>query len=346
MASDYLRCPICRTALASNPAEGTIRCAGCERTFDAVDGITVFNPNASNHGEYSPEQMDEILSYAQNFGWQKALQDRVEQNQPRVVKLITDTRRGKLLETLRSTKRNRVLDYGAGYGGVSLRLASMFKEVVALDEAIHRVRFLRVIADQERIGNISVVCHNEVERLPFEDGAFDAVVMTGVLEYLPAALPDYPAAEAQVRALAEIRRIVRPGGLLQIETKNALGWQYWTGARDHNGIPFASLLPLGLANAVSKAIRGKPYRIVNHGLPGYTNVLQRAGWRSPRFRWPYPGYQRPDHVIDLAEDRTAMARHLGQMKVGRAKAAAMRALNRAGLLKFLVPYYSITVQRA
>src|SRR5690606_3238532 len=120
-------------------------------------GIIIFNKEESQQGEFSAQEMSGILEYAREFGWKKALADRIQPDRPRVVDLITDPRRGKLLEPLRSGGLTRVLDYGAGYGGVSLHLSSLFKEVVALDEALHRIRFLKIISDQSNIENISLI---------------------------------------------------------------------------------------------------------------------------------------------------------------------------------------------
>lgn len=322
-----------------------MQCSACERTFPVIDGIVVFNPDTSAHGEYSAADMEEILHYAAERGWREALRDKVAPDRPRVVDLVLDPRRARLLEPPETGHAGRALDYGAGYGGVSRHLAARFDEVVALDEAMHRIRFLGTMVRQDRLTNIRLVCHNQTDNLPFDDDTFDSVVLTGVLEYLPLAQPAAAPREAQTIALREIRRVVRPGGQLQIETKNAMGWQYWLGARDHNGIPFASLLPLGLANRLSLARRGKPYRIVNYCMPGYRRLLHGAGWEQVRFRWPYPGYQDPDQIIDLDAGHAAVAARLPAFGISGPKAAAIRAMSATGLLQFLVPNYSIIARK-
>ncbi len=345
MTLSFLRSPCCRADLTLRADGNWMKCSSCGAEYESSDGIVLFNTQESSHGEFSACEMDEILEYAREFGWKKALSDRIQPSRPRVVNLITDPRRGKLLEPLHSGGLTRVLDYGAGYGGVSLHLSSIFKEVVALDEALHRIRFLKIISEQSKIGNISLVCHKDVEILPFEDGSFDAVVLTGVLEYLPLSLPDCSTWDAHVKVLREISRITKPGGTLQIETKNALGWQYWTGAPDHNGIPFASLLPVGLANRLSKALRGREYRIVNYDMSGYKKLLNAAGWRHCHFRWPYPGYQDPDHVIDLDRSRQEKVKFIEGAIPDRSRKSIARGLANMGLLEKFVPSYSITVRK-
>jgi len=57
-----------------------------------------------------------------------------------------------------------------------------------------------------------------LERLPFADGAFDVVVAADVLEHVP----DLPA------AVAELARVLAPGGRLAFDTINRTPWSWFT----------------------------------------------------------------------------------------------------------------------
>lgn len=65
------------------------------------------------------------------------------------------------------------------------------------------IEMLRIAAEKHRPQNISLV-QNDVERLPFRDGTFDAVFSTLVL----------CSVDSPENALAEMRRVVRSGGLV------------------------------------------------------------------------------------------------------------------------------------
>lgn len=95
----------------------------------------------------------------------------------------------------------RVLDLGCGAGHVGYRVAPFAAEVVAYDLA---PEMLALVADRARalgVGNLHTLC-GAVESLPLPDASFDLVLS----RYSAHHWAD-PA-----RALAEARRVLRPGG--------------------------------------------------------------------------------------------------------------------------------------
>lgn len=103
--------------------------------------------------------------------------------------------KARLLAPLRGT----VVDVGAG-AGVNLAYLDPSVRYVAVEPNVHFHDRIRAAA---RAAGIAARVETAVaERLPFEDGSVDAVVGTLVLCSV-----DDPAA-----ALAEIRRVLRPGG--------------------------------------------------------------------------------------------------------------------------------------
>jgi ubiquinone/menaquinone biosynthesis C-methylase UbiE len=108
-------------------------------------------------------------------------------------------RRERLLDGL----AGRVLEIGAGTGVTFPLYPSTVTEVVALEPEAH----LRRIAEEAaKSAPIPVVVRDGLaQRLPQPDASFDAVVVSLVL----CSVPD------QQAALAEIRRVLRPGGELR-----------------------------------------------------------------------------------------------------------------------------------
>jgi ubiquinone/menaquinone biosynthesis C-methylase UbiE len=91
--------------------------------------------------------------------------------------------------------REPMLDAGCGTG---LNLASLPPGSVGLDINPRNLAIVRA-----RLPN-HVAAEGDIESMPFADSTFETVVCTEVLEHVP-----HPES-----ALAEIRRVLRPGGLL------------------------------------------------------------------------------------------------------------------------------------
>ncbi len=96
----------------------------------------------------------------------------------------------------------RILDLGCGYGRLCGRLGELgYERVVGLDvsaEMIRRGRALWPRADLRLLAG---------ERVPFEAGSFDAVLVVAVLTCIPGD-------GAQTKLIAEARRVLKPGGVI------------------------------------------------------------------------------------------------------------------------------------
>ncbi len=106
----------------------------------------------------------------------------------------------------------RVLDAGCGSGSflpLISELVGPSGSLVALDTAP-----ANIAAIERRLGVSPLGCsvaleEGSLERLPFADASFDAVWCANVVQYFPD--PAVPS------LLAELRRVVRPGGLLAVK---------------------------------------------------------------------------------------------------------------------------------
>jgi SAM-dependent methyltransferase len=102
----------------------------------------------------------------------------------------------------------RVLDLGSGAGTDSLVAAQMVGvqgRVTGVDMTPQMLAKARAAADEMGVRNVEFV-EAEAEALPFEDGSFDVVISNGVIDLIP----DKDA------VFAELYRVLRPGGRLQI----------------------------------------------------------------------------------------------------------------------------------
>ncbi|HEX5758187.1 MAG TPA: class I SAM-dependent methyltransferase [Thermoanaerobaculia bacterium] len=111
-----------------------------------------------------------------------------------------------ILAELALGAEDHLLEVGCG-GGALLREALRGGcRAAAVDHSPAMVRLARETnRDAVAEGRLEVF-EASAERLPFADGTFTCAAMTGVLGFLP----------APVAALAEIRRVLRPGGRLVV----------------------------------------------------------------------------------------------------------------------------------
>lgn len=98
----------------------------------------------------------------------------------------------------------RVLDLGCGPGSITLGLADAVApgEVVGVDLQPSQVEQARALSDVRGVRNVRFEVAN-VYRLPFPDGSFDVAFGNAVLMHL----------REPARALAEVRRVLRAGGI-------------------------------------------------------------------------------------------------------------------------------------
>lgn len=173
----------------------------------------------------------------------------------------------------------RVLDAGTAHGWLAEKLAGRGFEVDALDlgmdsirRALERIRPMRLPV--RFIGG-------DVYRLPFRDGAFDAVVASEIVEHL-----DRPG-----EALAEFSRVIRPGGFLVLSLPWRERIEYTLCIHCNRKTPvnahlhsFDEILVSGLLMDAGFA----PDRIVGFmsrpaerlGFSGFTGFLPHVIWRA------------------------------------------------------------------
>ncbi|HEV8075653.1 MAG TPA: class I SAM-dependent methyltransferase [Candidatus Acidoferrum sp.] len=98
---------------------------------------------------------------------------------------------------------DHVLEIGAGYGAATGDLLKLAPRVTSLE---YDPRSLRKLREKHKCAELTTLC-GDAATLPFADQSFSAAVAILVLHHLKSR-------ELQDRALAEVHRVLRPGGTL------------------------------------------------------------------------------------------------------------------------------------
>lgn len=127
-----------------------------------------------------------------------------------------------VLDAVREAAPESVLDVGCGEGELAERIQKeLGATVVAIDQSARMVEISRGRGVDARVGN--------AQRLPFGDGDFDVVLAAWVLHHVQG-LPE---------TIAELRRVLRPGGRLVAATNRADHLQELWQLAGIEGVPLA-----------------------------------------------------------------------------------------------------------
>ncbi|WP_018654721.1 demethylmenaquinone methyltransferase [Actinomadura flavalba] len=178
--------------------------------------------------------------------------------------------RGEVVRAVAARPGERVLDLAAGTGTSSVPFAHAGAQTVACDFSLGMLRVgTRRQAGVDRLAFVA----GDALKLPFADGAFDAVTISFGLRNVA----------DTVRALREMRRVTRPGGrLLVCEVSHPPNRVLALGHKAH--------LKVGLPLLARVSSNPDSYTYLAESTlawpdqPALAALLQEAGWTDVRWR--------------------------------------------------------------
>lgn len=183
----HLRCIKCSHILES--VENQWVCTHCSRHYPVIDGIPDF---VLEDTPYQPRSVDLHEKY-ENFGGHTSRKNNFSNT----------WRKKKILELVEG---EIILEIGMAEGWLTSDLVQRAETVVSCDIAMSYLRRAR------DAGIKAALFRADAHQLPFENTMFDCVVLTEVLEHV----------FSPVRVLEEIRRVLKPAGVLVLSAPNNL----------------------------------------------------------------------------------------------------------------------------
>jgi len=291
------RCPYCKGRIDKGKEHW--RCRECGHAFEVRRGVPMLDIGGEPaRGFIWAEDPHRFLDIAEKKGWRIALESVQRPNSPNKLREALAPNRITWKYLLEMDSSWKVLDVGAGTGGVACQLAKECS-VIALDKSRCDMEFLHLRAQQEGLSQFEAVVADSVS-LPFESDQFDLTTMIGVLEWVPTSWPDKQPRQMQLQALREARRVLKPGGNLFLGIENRYYLGYFLGVPEpHTDMKYISLMRRDDAEILSQDLRGCPYLELTHSKDEYIELLKEAGFEQIQTFWLYPAYRLTTYIIPL-----------------------------------------------
>ena len=305
-------CVLCGGALRPQYASHVV-CATCGHGFPVTHGIIDLRPPELVTAEdLPPAALEELLAayprqrYADLVALRFRLAAAATDAPDHLVEVYRDytlgqAERGRqMTEMFRRRLRDHfpgggsaaALDLGCGSGASLLALAASFGQAVGVDPSLANLLLARKAAEEAGLSNITLV-RGYGQRLPFAAGGFDYVNAQNVLEHVFTVDP----------VLAEVRRVLRPGGGFAADSRNRYDLFL---PEPHAKVRWVGLLPRPLMRPYVRWRTGLDYSatyLLSYGQ--LRRSLRRHFGRSARVAFPYVsayGYGRGgDRLVRLIE---------------------------------------------
>jgi SAM-dependent methyltransferase len=304
------------------PSTGQKIVAESSDTFKTADGTVIYTLrdgvlnflNSKTWQSPDSEQLTRLILIAKKKGFKTAL-----------ATVFTDTRyvldpsRASYINLLPLNKEAQVLEIGASLGQHTKLLGAASKHVEALEVCPEQALFAQLTCDQSGLSNVCVSVGGDDCNLPYAPAAFDVVILNYVLEWC-ACGSRLPPRYAQELLISECYRVLKPGGVLFISTKNRYNLRLLSGALDENvSYRFGNVLPRWLVRLVSKALLHPPSSGFLHSYGALRRIISKQGFRhitaklalpDARFPLAYSGFSKTELSTLRSDQRLLKANRL------------------------------------
>lgn len=163
------------------------------------------------------------------------------------------------------TGKDLVLDLGCGNGQNTLKAAKIAKRVIGVEIDQRLLAQANFFKGQKKIKNVQFEEGNLEKKLIFGTNTFDKVMLLDVLEHL----------QSRDQILAEIRRILKPGGLLLLGVPNSgTSWKKLQRSVDLSSLADPDHKIEFSQNSIEKLLVKHNFKILHLGFAPYDTPLR------------------------------------------------------------------------
>jgi len=258
--------------------------------------------------------MHDLLALAEQGNWLTAARTLFRDPNPELYDYVADLNRASWIPILPIGPNSTVLDVNSGLGALTHALALHYHHVVSVEPVANMVRFAKLRLEQEGLTNVDLI-QTTLAGLPFSSDTFDLIVLNGVLEWVREWRSSGTSRDAQVAVLTDLRRLLKPRGVLVIGSENRFGYTSFLRRGSHPRVQSLSrryswldalyrrLEKPGFYRSLADPTKGDgPY---THTPNGYVDLLRQAGFSRVDLWWPPNGYNSP-HTLLRASNRSAI----------------------------------------
>ena len=295
------------------------------------NGIFVAADSRHHDGADDQAQLSTLNTVAKQQGWRNGVSAAYDAN---LLSYVDNPERLIFLSLLPLTPGDAILEIGPGMGQISIPLARRVATVDALEVVRGQAEFCAERSRQEDVANIRITAGGDDCELPYADGVFNGVILNLVLEWC-----GWRGAgshqDMHRKLLAEVARVLKPGGFFYVATKNRFRLRLLTGGRDEHmfQMRFGSALPRWLGRMLARGRRPPghlhSYRELRALLCGAGFDRVESYWATPEMRWP-------THMLRFESEGFAQERRRVPQGESR-RAGALTALLPGFMIKHVAP---------
>ncbi|HXS19708.1 MAG TPA: methyltransferase domain-containing protein [Steroidobacteraceae bacterium] len=295
------------------------------------DGIFVSVDSRHHDGADDEGQLNTLNTVARQQGWRNGVSAAYDRE---LLHYVDNPDRLIFLSLLPLNPGDAILEIGPGLGQISIPLSRRVATVDALEVVRGQAQFCAERSRQEDARNIRITAGGDNCELPYADASFNGVILNLVLEWCgwrAGGSHD----DMHRKLLAEVSRVLKPGGFFYLATKNRFSLRLLTGGRDEHmfQMRFGSALPRWLSRMMLRGRRASGHL---HSYRELRGLLRSKGfdridsyWATPEMRWP-------THMLQFeADDFARERRKVSQGENPRTSAIA--AVLPAFMIKHVAP---------